>query len=266
MKTKLTIALFFISTIVSAQAPQKLWETFLDGNLTGKDVVNSVVSDAVGNIFVTGTSYQTVSNGNFTTVKYDADGVQQWADYYNGTASGVTNRGKKIVLDKWQNVYALGTVALHAGDIAIVKYNQNGKSWSHNYEPYWFGSDADFGVDIAVDSSGYLYACGQVTSLSGNLWDMYTMKCDTAGVKIYEENFSSASGDDYPAGVAVTAGGNFFALTSSFDFFGSATYDIFTINYLSNWNHNWESKYSGEGNGVDYGTFIKVDDASNQYV
>ncbi|MEO8146349.1 MAG: T9SS type A sorting domain-containing protein [Bacteroidia bacterium] len=253
-------------SISNAQAPQKLWDSFFNGNLNGKDAANSIVTDNAGNVFVTGKSYQSLSTGNFTTIMYDANGNQQWADHYAGNQTFAKNEGVKVVIDNWQNVYAIGTVALHAGDIAIAKYNTNGIIWSHNYEPYAFGSDVDFGVDIAVDSAGNIYACGQVTSMAGNLWDMYTVKCDSAGNKLLDENFTSASGDDYPTGVAVTPGGNFYALTNSYNFFGTATYDIFTINYLSNFNHNWESKYNGAGNAMDYGTFIKADNYNNTFV
>ncbi|MEO6167425.1 MAG: SBBP repeat-containing protein, partial [Chitinophagales bacterium] len=259
MKIKITGLLLLISTLTYAQAPQMMWQSFFDGSLSGKDIANSVVTDAAGNIYVTGRSYQTANGGNFTTIKYNPAGEEQWADHYAGTSSSGINRGLKLLLDKWENLYAIGTVSSNDGDIAIVKYNSSGVLWSKSYEPYWFGSATDFGVDIAVDSLGNIYAAGQITSLDGNLYDLYVMKCDSAGEKIYEDDYSSASGDDYTGGIAVTPDGNVFALTSSFNFFGSGTYDITTINYLEDGAHNWFSSYNGSGSGTDYGTFIKVD-------
>lgn len=267
---KLILTLLILNSLfhfATAQAPQKLWSSFFNGTLTGKDESNSVITDNAGNVYITGKSYNTSSIGNFTTAKYDSYGVQQWIDHVGISGTGNHNSGIKIVLDKWQNLYAIGTVASNAGDIEVIKYNENGKIWARNYEPYFFGSDEDFGVDICVDTLGNFYATGQVTSLSGNLWDSYNMKCDSSGVKIFEENYTNASGDDFPTAVAVTANGNFFAQSNSFNFFGSSTIDIFTINYLSNGNQNWISKFNNSpANGTDYGTCLKVDESSNQYI
>ena len=205
--------------------------------------------------------------GNFTTLKYNSSGVQQWIDHYSTSGTGSKNKGTKIILDKSQNLYAIGTVASNHGDIAVVKYNADGEVWSHNYEPYWFGSDVDFGVDICADTLGNFYATGQITSLDGNLWDSYFIKCDSNGSKIFEEDYTSGSGDDFPTAVAVTSAGNFFAQTNSYNFFGSQTYDIFTINYLNNGNQNWISRYNNSlYDATDFGTFLKVDEAGNQYL
>jgi len=268
---KKSLASFFLlnfSFLASfAQTPQVVWDSFFNGNLIGADLSNSVVTDSAGNVYVTGMSYQNSSAGNFTTVKYNSAGVQQWTDHFSSAGTGTHNEGVKIVMDKWQNLYAIGTVASNSGDIAVVKYNANGRIWARNYEPYSFGSDVDFGVDICVDSSGNFYFAGQMTSLSGDLEDSYFVKCDSSGTKIFEDDYTSASGDDFPTAVAVTSNGNFFAQSNSYNFFGSLTYDIFTINYLNNGNQNWISRYNNPlGNGIDYGTYLKVDESSNQYV
>lgn len=265
---KFAISLLGLLSLATAygQSPLKLWEVYHDGSLTGKDMANALVIDPSGNIYVTGRCYQTANGGNFTTVKYDANGNQQWVDHYNGTSANGANRGISMVMDQWNNIYVIGTVSSNQGDIAIVKYNPSGMVWSKSYEPYWFGSAGDFGVGIAVDTLGHIYAAGQITSLSGNLYDLYVMKCDSNGDKIFEDDYSSANGDDYTGGIAVTPAGDVFALTTSFNFFGTATYDITTIHYLENGAHNWLSSFDGEGSASDYGTFIKADHSLNQYV
>ena len=251
---------------VSAQAPQKLWDTFFNGALTGKDESNYVLTDATGNVFVTGTSFQTFNGGNFTTVKYDASGSQQWADHYTNTQASFKNYGKRLVIDKWENVYAVGTTALHDGDLAVCKYNSTGKIWSKNYEPYWFTTYDDYGIDMDVDSSGNFYAIARVNSPSGNLYDMYLIKCDSSGTKTWDINYTGASANDYPVAIDVAPGGTAYALLQSFNFFGTATQDITTLQFLSNAVQNWFSKYNGSGNADDYPASIKIDAAENQYV
>ncbi len=249
-----------------SQTPQKLWDTFFNGALTGKDESNYVLTDATGNVFVTGQSFQTFNGGNFTTVKYDANGSQLWADHYTNTQATYNNYGKRLVIDKWQNVYAVGTTALNDGDLAICKYNSTGKIWGKNYEPYWFSTYDDYGIDMDVDSSGNFYAIARVTSPSGNLFDMYTIKCDSSGTKIWDNNYTGASADDYPVAIDVAPGGTAYALLQSFNFFGTATQDITTLQFLSGGVQNWFSKYNGSGSAEDYPTSIKVDAAENQYV
>ena len=166
---KIAISLLGLLSLVTVygQSPLKLWEVYHDGSLTGKDMANALVIDPSGNIYVTGRCYQSANGGNFTTVKYDANGNLQWVDHYNGTSANGANRGINMVMDQWNNVYVIGTVSSNQGDIAIVKYNPSGMVWSKSYEPYWFGSAGDFGVGIAVDTLGHIYAAGQITSLSG---------------------------------------------------------------------------------------------------
>ena len=268
MKTIIYILLLLsIATQQSfPQAPQQLWDSFFNGALNGKDESNDVLTDANGNVFVTGQSFQTFNGGNFTTIKYDANGAQLWTDHYTNTQATYNNYGKRLVIDKWQNVYAVGTTALNDGDLAICKYNSTGKIWSKNYEPYWFTTYDDYGIDMDVDSSGNFYAIARVTSPSGNLYDMYTIKCDSSGTKIWDNNYTGASADDYPVAIDVAPGGTAYALLQSFNFFGTATQDITTLQFLSGGVQNWFSKYNGSGNADDYPTSIKIDAAENQYL
>ncbi len=262
--TLLLLNIFHLDS--SAQAPQKIWDAFFDGALNGKDESNNLLTDLSGNVFITGTSFQTFNGGNFTTVKYDAGGTQLWADHFSNTQASCKNYGKQLVMDKWQNVYAVGTTALNDGDLAICKYNSNGRIWAKNYEPYWFTTYDDYGIGMDVDSSGNFYAIARVTSPSGNLYDMYIMKCDSSGIMIWEENYTGASADDYPVAIAVTPGGTAYPLLQSFNFFGTATQDITTIQYLTNGVQNWHSRYNGAGNAEDYPTSVKIDADENQYV
>jgi hypothetical protein len=262
----LTALSFVVCFSATAQNLQKIWESYFDGALDGPDQSRCLLYDPAGNVFITGTSYNTNSKGNFTTLKYDASGNQLWETSDNGTQTSSKSEGRKLVMDKNGMVYGVGTLSYNSGDLAIIKYDADGKLWAKNYEPYWFGSEKDFGVDIGLDSSGNVYAVAQITSLSGNLYDLYVIKTDSGGNKIYEDDYTSASDDDYAEGVAVSPAGIMYVLASCFNFFGSGTYDIHTIKYLDNGNQDWLSKYDGAGSGSDYGTCIKADAEENTYV
>jgi Secretion system C-terminal sorting domain len=249
-----------------AQAPLLQWEQQFDGLLNGKDISRSLVIDDSNNIYITGTSYQTFQGGNFSTIKYNPSGVLQWSDHHYAVQAGHSNIGKKILLSPDGAIYAVGTLAINDGDMAIIKYGTNGKLWAKNYEPYMFNSYDDYGIDMGCDTSGNFYAIAQVLSPAGNMEDLYIMKCDSSGTKQWDHNYSAASGPDYPVALAVSPSGTSYPLLQAYNFFGTATNDITTIQYLTNSTENWLSKYNGSGNADDYPAAIVLDSQDNQYV
>ncbi|MBK8983613.1 MAG: T9SS type A sorting domain-containing protein [Ignavibacteria bacterium] len=262
----MTTVIILINTASIAQPPDKLWESHYKGALDGMDEANYIITDLSGNVFITGQSFQAFAGGDFTTVMYNGNGIQLWAEHFANTQSSYSNYGIRLVIDKWQNVYAVGSTALNDGDLAVCKYNSAGKIWAKSYEPHWLDSFDDFGIDIDIDSSGNFYALARVTSISGNLYDMYIMKCDSSGGKTWEVNYTGASEADYPVDLYLTPGGTVYTLLQSYNFFGTQSDDITTIQFLSNGVQNWFSAYNGAGDDKDYPTSMKVDEAENQYI
>ncbi len=105
----------------------KQWTSFHNGAITGYDHVNAIVCDTLGNVYVTGQSFQNSANGSLTTVKYNSAGTMMWTDNYKGVIVTAVNEGTDICIDPYGNVLATGTVALNDGDFAILKFNQNGR-------------------------------------------------------------------------------------------------------------------------------------------
>ncbi len=85
-------------------------------------------------------------------------------------------------------------------------------------EPYQFGSGYDEAREIATDAAGNIYCVASIQSLGGNMQDLYTLKCDSTGNDIWSVDYSSASGDDWAEGLAVTPDGHCFSITSSYNF------------------------------------------------
>ena len=116
-----------------------------------------MVIDFVGNIYVTGYSTGTGINYDYTTVKYNSAGVEQWVARYNGPASD-DDAATAVAVDAWGNVYVTGYSVGSATDFdyATVKYNSSGvEQWVVRYNG--LGNDYDYATALAIDESGNVY-------------------------------------------------------------------------------------------------------------
>jgi hypothetical protein len=88
------------------------------------DGANAITADSSGNIYVTGGSAGNGTGNDYATVKYDQNGVQQWAVRYDsGFGQDYAN---DIKVSPSGNVYVTGTVAASSGDsYGTIKYSQN---------------------------------------------------------------------------------------------------------------------------------------------
>jgi hypothetical protein len=186
------------------------WATSIGG--ASNDILRGIITDSLGNVYATGVlsppnafinSYSTVSSGIIITstfgilssiggsdafvVKYNSNGIAQWAVTIAGTNS-LGDQGYGVAVDRFDNVYATGifvetstfvnsysTVSsgiilmssigrmLCSGqfDTYIVKYNPNGQAiWATNIGGP-LGDDQ--GLAIATDTFGNIYTTGGFT-------------------------------------------------------------------------------------------------------
>ena len=80
-----------------------------------------------GNLYVTGYSYETSSNNDYTTIRYDKDlGTVAWKTRFDGP-SGLSDQAVKMQVDPTENIFVTG--ASHGGlatkqDFSTIKYCQ----------------------------------------------------------------------------------------------------------------------------------------------
>ncbi len=163
-----------------------IWAKRLGGSLD--EIVNGMIIDPAGNIYVTGTFYGTVDLDPGTGVanivnvggdtdlflaKYDVDGNYIWGFGYGG--SGYPDSGNDLSFDQAGNIVVTGsltgnvdvdpgpgtvTIGICNNDWFAAKYSPSGAYLWSIANPN-FVQTRDFGQAIASDAAGNIYIMGR---------------------------------------------------------------------------------------------------------
>jgi uncharacterized delta-60 repeat protein len=223
---------------------------------TGKDIV----VDQSGNVYVTG--FFSIDWGtaylNFITLKYDAQGNQQWAQGYNGTGNN-SDQGVAIDLDLTGNVYVTGYSTGTVYDIATIKYNPSGvQQWLQIYNSS--SPSIDVPIDMVVDGSGNVHITGAISL------NMGTLKYNTDGVLQWNKSYNFSGNFDAGNSIAFDVLGNVYITGVSQAGLFESTSDYATIKYDQSGNEIWIQRYNGTSNNWDAANSIAVDNTGNVYV
>ncbi|MBE2226885.1 MAG: SBBP repeat-containing protein [Ignavibacteria bacterium] len=142
------------------------WMQTFNGPGNGNDNARSLALDADGNVYITGYSTGSTLGADFTTIKYNSAGVQQWLQTYNGPGNGDED-AYSLVLDAMGNIYITGYSAGSGTslDCATVKYNSQGvQQWQQRYNGP--GNGYDEARKITIDTSGNVYIAGTSRGLT----------------------------------------------------------------------------------------------------
>jgi uncharacterized delta-60 repeat protein len=103
------------------------WVARYNGMGNGNDEAYAIVVDNAGNIYVTGESTVPGSAFDYTTLKYDSLGIEQWVARYDGPCNG-WDAAYAIATDFYCNVYITGGSEFSYSnvDYATIKYSSTG--------------------------------------------------------------------------------------------------------------------------------------------
>src|SRR4029077_1184315 len=120
-----------------------------------------LVVDANGNVFVTGSSEVSAGKSDYATIKYSPDGVQLWAQRYDGYSDD--DDANALAIDANGDVYVTGqSKGSGTGyDFATVKsLGADGpQAWASRFNSG--GSVSDTAIGLAVDTQFNIYVAGQ---------------------------------------------------------------------------------------------------------
>lgn len=203
---------FNFITIKYNNAVAQQWATVYNGPAGNFDQAHSIAVDLSGNVYVTGYSQTAVlTNYDYSTVKYNSAGVQQWAKNYNGTGND-DDRSNAIKLDAAGNVFVTGKsvgIGSTAEDALTIKYDNLGNTkWTARYNGPSNGYDE--GKALALDTTGNAYITGY-SYTSGFFNDYMTIKYDSIGVQKWITKYNGTGNNtDQAAAIEVDNLGNVF--------------------------------------------------------
>lgn len=181
-------------------------------------------------------------------LKFNNQGVRQWATYYGGSA---IDEVYSICTDHHDNIYLVGVTVSsdfpvqqlagaywqedyteYAGDIFIIKFNNLGE---RQWATFYGGNDNDVAISVCTDSLENVYITGYTNSidfpiqqLNGAYWqaniqglgfDVFILKFNNQGVRKWA-TFYGGSDSEYPASICCDQQNNIYitGLTQSVDF------------------------------------------------
>jgi hypothetical protein len=243
------------------------WAQRYNGPGNDYDAPYGIALDSSGNVYVTGASTGDGTGSDYTTIKFNNDGVQQWAQSYNGSGNGY-DAALSLAVDASGNVYVTGTSTAQngLGDCVTIKYDTDGnQQWAKVYDGPANGND--YGNSVAADDSGNVYVTGSSTGIKTGA-DYLTIKYDSTGQQQWASTYSSAGNNvDEGRSVGLDGSGNVYVTGVLAYSEGKASTDNWgTIKYDSTGAEQWVRVYDGPAHIADEAFSIAVDVNGNSYV
>jgi hypothetical protein len=222
------------------------------GNLN--DTVQGVAVDSAGNSYLTGFSYTGPNyyNWDFTTVKFNSAGTQQWVRNYNGPPD-FYDYGRAIGVDGAGNVCVAGD-SLSDGsnyDFAVVKYSSIGtQQWVARFDTV-AGANGRFDAvrALAVDATGGVIVTGRGNGDATSV-DFVTVKYSSAGTFQWAQRYHGDGDFDEPQAVATDSAGGVYVAGTSWNGAASQT-DLVLVKYDASGAAQWVRKFDGSSQGCE---------------
>ena len=244
------------------------WVARYTGSGWNWDEANAIALDSSGNVYVTGFCYNYGTSRDYTTIKYDNAGVEQWVALYNGPIDHSNDWANAIALDSSGNIYVTGRSAVtgasfYYSDYATIKYDNSGvEQWVATYNGP--GNEDDEAYAIAVDSSDNIYVTGSSYG-SGTDYDYTTIKYNSSGVEQWVARYNGPenSGDGATA-IVLDSSANVY-VTGVSNGLGSS-YDYVTIKYNNSGVEQWVATYNCPEDTSGGVNAIAIDNSGNVYI
>jgi beta-propeller repeat-containing protein/List-Bact-rpt repeat protein/prealbumin domain-containing protein len=243
------------------------WQRIWSGTGNGSDVGVGVAVDSssLGGPYIYVSGYTGSFGAGLDDVlllKFDSSGSLLWQKTWGGSGGDQSNG---VAVDSSGNVYVTGDTSSFgtAGDVFLLKFDSSG---SLTWQKTWGGSNFDYGVGVAVDSSSlggpYIYVSGATNSFGAGGVHMFLLKFDSSGSLKWQKIWGG-SNSDYGSGVAVDSSGNIYVTGTTYSF-GAGGADVLLLKFDPTSALLWQETWGG--GSFDGGAGVAVDSSGNVYV
>lgn len=277
-------------TLVIDPSSNLIWSSYYSG--WSLDLCADVASDSQDNVYMTGqtlstnniataAAYQTVLAGNWDgfLVKFDPNGVRQWATYFGGLGldqiyamhigkddaiyvTGDTgSQGNIASQGAFQTVYGGGQ-----DDMLLARFNTSGQRlWA----TYYGGSEHEFAQAVTTDAAGNVIIAGHTGGNNGGSLDLATsgafsttynfmedgviVKFNSSGQRLWCTYYGD-SGNDVVHSLATDAANNVYATGVTSSIAGISGGNAFQAN-PGGANDGFIACFNPSGSSLQWGTY-----------
>ncbi len=257
-------------TIKYNPAGVEQWIARYDKTGNRNDTAAGIALDDSDNVFITGWSTAPETGEDYTTIKYNSPGIEQWVVRYNGNGVAPYNndRAVDLAIDQNGNIYITGQSSLtyFDYDLVTVKYDRSGvQQWVQRYDGP--GHQGDQPRKIALDNSGNIYVTGNSIGTNTRS-DITTIKYMPDGTQSWVTRYNGYNAmDDYAADLLVdNSTKSIYVVGQSYEYSIERAWDFVSIKYDFSGNTQWFRNYNAYQVSNDYGKAVAVDQSGNVYV
>jgi len=206
-----------------------LWTARYDGPKDTNDVALSLAVDNLGGVYVTGYSYALTTGYDYATVKYNANGIQQWVQRYAAPGTSF-DLAVAVAVDSASNVYVTGrgNIAGQALNIITIKYSQGPTDVGQAPLPYGFRLSQNYPnpfnprttIEFQISNVGYVTL------------KVYDVLGREVGVLVNEELEAGSYMTTFSAEGGSASGGDALSLASGVYLYRLATGGRSTVNKM----------------------------------
>lgn len=228
---------------------------------------SALAVDDSGNVFVTGYCYKPDYTSKFGTVKYNTNGIFQWARFYGGVTI-FSDMPYSITVDKKGNSYITGNTneSGNLRPITTIKYDSSGDiKWVNKY--YGPNNTGGRGLKIRLDIFGNIFVGAEGTSGTNTKYDFILIKYDTSGTEKWVRRYhcqTGSNGNAYLKDISVDNNNNIYVAGNNDS--NQNGWDFTTLKYNNNGDWQWIRRYKKAFNSSDDVNAITADRFNNIYV